>query len=218
MAHRRPALQWMNWNQKCPQCCLEFHDRLWEALSGTTSEKRSVPSRTGGERILEMLWSLQMPWIIGLGGSQPFSFGLVPSLRGTSLQTLSGCRIRGLSLRGVAFMTVLAVLESTLPSLSSPTKYRTKRWRFWRFRRSWRYPPYLINSNPVFRHPDNRGGMHACPSCVLPRAKDSKIHTCRLTSTWDNIVLRSRFLGRGCEEALFSEFFFFSEKGEAFSA
>ena len=34
---------------------------LGEALSGTTSEKRSVPSRTGGERILEMLWSLQMP-------------------------------------------------------------------------------------------------------------------------------------------------------------
>ena len=35
--------------QKYPQYCWEFHDRLWEALSGTTSEKRSVPSRTGGE-------------------------------------------------------------------------------------------------------------------------------------------------------------------------
>ena len=34
--------------QKYPQYCLEFHDRLWEALSGTTSEKRSVRSRTGG--------------------------------------------------------------------------------------------------------------------------------------------------------------------------
>ena len=34
--------------QKCPQYCREFHDRLWEALSGTTSEKRGVPSRTGG--------------------------------------------------------------------------------------------------------------------------------------------------------------------------
>ena len=55
--------------QKCPQYCWEFHDRLWEALSGTTSEKRSVPSRTGGETILEMLWSLQMPWIIVFGGS-----------------------------------------------------------------------------------------------------------------------------------------------------
>ena len=34
--------------RKCPQYCWEFHDRLWEALSGTTSEKRGVPSRTGG--------------------------------------------------------------------------------------------------------------------------------------------------------------------------
>ena len=32
-----------------------------EALSGTTSEKRGVPSRTGGEIILEMLWKPQMP-------------------------------------------------------------------------------------------------------------------------------------------------------------
>ena len=35
-------------NQKYPQYCWEFYDRLWEALSGTTSEKRGVPSRTGG--------------------------------------------------------------------------------------------------------------------------------------------------------------------------
>ena len=35
-------------NRKYPQYCWEFHDRLWEALSGTTSEKRSAPSRTGG--------------------------------------------------------------------------------------------------------------------------------------------------------------------------
>ena len=62
--------------QNYPQSCWEFHDRLWEVLSGTTSEKRGVLSRTGGgERILEMLWSLQMPWIIGLGGSQPYSPG-----------------------------------------------------------------------------------------------------------------------------------------------
>ena len=38
---------------KYPQYSWEFHDRLWEALSGTTSEKRSVP-------ILEMLWKPQM--------------------------------------------------------------------------------------------------------------------------------------------------------------
>ena len=63
--------------QKYPQYCWEFHGRLWEALSGTTSEKRSVPSRTGGggERIPEMLWSLQVPWAIGFVGSQPYSRG-----------------------------------------------------------------------------------------------------------------------------------------------
>ena len=61
--------------QKYPQYSWEFHDQLWEALSGTTSEKRSVPSRIGGERILKMLWRLQMPWIIGLGGSQKYSQG-----------------------------------------------------------------------------------------------------------------------------------------------
>ena len=60
-------------SQKYPQYCWEFHDRLWEALSGTTSKKRGVPSRTGGKRILEMLWKPQMPWIIGLGASQPYS-------------------------------------------------------------------------------------------------------------------------------------------------
>ena len=36
-------------------------------------KKRGVPSRTGGERILETLWKPQMPWIIGLGASQPYS-------------------------------------------------------------------------------------------------------------------------------------------------
>ena len=60
-------------NQKYPQYCWEFHDRLWEALSGTNSEKRGAPSRTGGETILEMLWKPQMPWIIGFGASQPYS-------------------------------------------------------------------------------------------------------------------------------------------------
>ena len=30
--------------QRYPQYCWEFHDRLWEALSGTTSEKRGVPN------------------------------------------------------------------------------------------------------------------------------------------------------------------------------
>ena len=61
--------------QKYPQYCWEFHDQLWEALSRTNSEKRGVPSRTGGERILETLWKPQMPWIIGFGTSQPYSRG-----------------------------------------------------------------------------------------------------------------------------------------------
>ena len=76
-------------NQRYPQYCWEFHDRLWEALSGTTSEKRGVPSRTGGERILEMLWKPQKPWIIGFGASQPYS-------RGEFQETLWE-RFRGLS-------------------------------------------------------------------------------------------------------------------------
>ena len=71
----------------------------------------------------------------------------------------------GLSLRGVAFMTVLAVLavlESTLPSFCLSYKLQCQEttvtvWRFWRFRRfwpfrSWRLPP--SNSTPLFRHPD----------------------------------------------------------------
>ena len=60
---------WVPWEiQKYLQYCWEFHDQLWEALSGTISVKRGVPSRTGGERILEMLWKPQMPWIKGFGG------------------------------------------------------------------------------------------------------------------------------------------------------
>ena len=50
------------------QYCWEFHDRLWEALSGTTSEKKKRPQPywgPRGERILEMLWKPQMPRIIG---------------------------------------------------------------------------------------------------------------------------------------------------------
>ena len=42
-----------------PQYCWEFLDQLREALS--TSEERGAPSRTEGERIVEMLWRLQMP-------------------------------------------------------------------------------------------------------------------------------------------------------------
>ena len=49
-------------DQKYPQYCWEFHDRLWEALSGTTSEKKKKrPQPYWGERILEMLSKPQMP-------------------------------------------------------------------------------------------------------------------------------------------------------------
>ena len=50
----------------------------WPALRGPLRNhfwKKGVPSRTGVERILEMLWKPQMPLIIGLGGSQPYSRG-----------------------------------------------------------------------------------------------------------------------------------------------
>ena len=57
-------------------------------------------------------------------------------------------------------MTVLTVLQSTLPSFARPTKYRTKMqlWRFWRFqrlRRFWSWWPPPLNSTPLFRHADN---------------------------------------------------------------
>ena len=39
--------------QKCSQYCLEFHDQLREALSGTTSEKRDVLSRVEGREFLK---------------------------------------------------------------------------------------------------------------------------------------------------------------------
>ena len=50
----------------------------WPALRGPLRNhfrKRGVPSRTGGQRILEMLWKPQMPWIVGLGAFQPYSRG-----------------------------------------------------------------------------------------------------------------------------------------------
>ena len=36
-------------------------------------KKEAPPAVLGGEIILQMLWKPQMPWIIGLGGSQPYS-------------------------------------------------------------------------------------------------------------------------------------------------
>ena len=53
-------------------------------------KKRGVPSRTGGERILEMLWKSQMPWIIGLWGSQPYSWGKFQETLRERFRGLSG--------------------------------------------------------------------------------------------------------------------------------
>ena len=78
---------WGTPKQKYPQYCQEFHDQLWEALSGTTSEKRGVPSRTGGERILETLWKPQMPWIIGVWGIPAVLFRGIP---GNALRAFPG--------------------------------------------------------------------------------------------------------------------------------
>ena len=38
-------------------------------------KKEASPAVLRGERILEMLWKPQMPWIIGFGASQPYSRG-----------------------------------------------------------------------------------------------------------------------------------------------
>ena len=38
-------------------------------------KKRGRPHPYWGDRILEMLWSLHMPWIIGFGGPQSYSRG-----------------------------------------------------------------------------------------------------------------------------------------------
>ena len=79
------------WIRNTPmEYCWEFHDQLWEALSGTNSEKRDVPSRTGGESILETLWKPQMPWIIGFGASQPYSRGKFQETLWKHFRGLSG--------------------------------------------------------------------------------------------------------------------------------
>ena len=75
---KRGVARWTQkwaWSWLGRSLCWEFHDQLCGALSGTTSEKISVPSRIEGERILEVLWRRQMPSIIGFGGAQPYSRG-----------------------------------------------------------------------------------------------------------------------------------------------
>ena len=48
--------------QKYPQYCWELQDNSSERLSPEPLlKKRGVPSHTGGETILEMLWKLHMP-------------------------------------------------------------------------------------------------------------------------------------------------------------
>ena len=74
--------------QKYPQYCWEFHDRLWEALSGTTSEKRGVPSRTGGERLLEMLWKPSNALNYRVWGIPPV---LSTGIPGNALRAFPGC-------------------------------------------------------------------------------------------------------------------------------
>ena len=63
--------------QKYPQYCWEFHDNSSERPSPEPLLKKEASPAVlgGGERILESLWKPQMPWIIGLGASQPYSRG-----------------------------------------------------------------------------------------------------------------------------------------------
>ena len=93
----------------------------WPALGGPLRNhfwKKKRPQPYWGEIILEMLWTPQMPWIIGFGASQPYS-------RREFQETLWE-RFRGLS--GVSpefFRKVPAVLGvSALQGL--PTKHPTK--------------------------------------------------------------------------------------------
>ena len=58
-------------HQNCPQYCWEFHDQLWEALSRTISEKEASPAVLRGREF----WKCSGTWIIGFGGSQPYSRG-----------------------------------------------------------------------------------------------------------------------------------------------
>ena len=59
----------------CLSNFMEFHDQLWEALYGTTSEKkRGIPSRTGGGR-RECSGGFECLELCCFGGSQPYSQG-----------------------------------------------------------------------------------------------------------------------------------------------
>ena len=80
---RSPAAEGI---QKYPQHCWEFQDQLWEALSGTTSKKRvASPAVLRGKEFWKYSGSTQMPWIIGLGGSQPYSRAEFPRKRSESI-------------------------------------------------------------------------------------------------------------------------------------
>ena len=95
----------------------KFHGQLWKTLSGTTSEKRGVPSRTEGERTLKMLWRLQMHWIIGLGGSQLYSWG--------EFQEKSWERFRGLSLIFPEFLPESPSRTGVWPSIAPRYQLRS---------------------------------------------------------------------------------------------
>ena len=112
-------------------------------LSGTNSEKRGVPSRTGGERILETLWKPQMPWIIGLGAFQPYSRGKFQETLWERFRGLSGIfpeffrkvpAVLGvwpifdyLHFIFLLFLFVFIGLFGYLSRTDSP-----KRWKFWK--------------------------------------------------------------------------------------
>ena len=57
--------------RKPPQYCWEFHER---PSPGPLLKKEASPA-VRGERILEMLWRLQVAWIIGLLAFQPYTRG-----------------------------------------------------------------------------------------------------------------------------------------------
>ena len=84
-------------------------------------KKRDAPSRTERERMLEMLWRLQTPWIVGLEGSQPYSkkriWEHVWSLRGSFPELLPKSPIRTGGMAHLGFSETSAT-SRTFPSPS----------------------------------------------------------------------------------------------------
>ena len=113
--------------------CALFRNALSTAGNSTTSSERPSPeprlkeeaSPAVRERILEMLWPLQMPWTVGLGRSQPYSLegnfrksasGVFPECFPESLSRNWGCGLSFLLLKDWTSLGVSCLLYSYVQS------------------------------------------------------------------------------------------------------